>query len=181
MFLKWSSGGSSAVSSKKSTYSGLLPTLHHGRIQGGSWGSQDRLPPPPPPPPQTAQLLCKCRSIRISFRIGGLRSMKVTISSFFFWGGGGGGGGEGREGGHRCQRNQNFGGSSASFKWSTTKDSQKLMIYMQFSYSVTPPPQLSFWIRPCFMMIARPSGVDKVIDVTNNTYPHQCTCMLCLA
>ena len=33
----------------------------------------------------------KCRSIRISFRLGGLRSMKVAIpSSSFFLGGGGG-------------------------------------------------------------------------------------------
>ena len=55
----------------------------HGRIWGGgggSWGSQD----PPPPPHSTA-------IYRISFRLGGLRSMKVAIPL----GGGGEGGGRG--------------------------------------------------------------------------------------
>ena len=48
--------------------------------------------------------------------------MKMAIS--FFWGAGGGGGEEGREGG--VKGSQNLGKSSASFKSSTTKDSQKL-------------------------------------------------------
>ena len=55
--------------------------------------------------------------------------MKVAIP--FFWGGG--------EGGDRGSRN--LGGSSASSKLLTTKDNKKLMIYMQFSYSMTPPPR----------------------------------------
>ena len=50
-------------------------------------------------------------AIRISFRLGGLRSVKMANS---FWGGGG------REGGVRGSRN--FRGSSASFKLSTTND-----------------------------------------------------------
>ena len=33
------------------------------------------------------------------------------------------------------------GGSSTSFKFSTTKDSQKLMMYMQSSYSMAPLPE----------------------------------------
>ena len=37
-----------------------------------------------------------------------------------------------------------------------TKDSQKLMIYMQFSYSVTPPPQVSG------------SAPDNTLDVSTN-------------
>ena len=76
--------------------------------------------PPPPPPPSIA--IYKCRSIRISFRLGGLRSMKMkmAIPSFFLGGGGGGG----REGGVRGSRN--LGGGSASFKLLTTKGSQKL-------------------------------------------------------
>ena len=47
-------------------------------------------PPPPPPPPSTA--IYKCRSIRISFRFGGSRSIKMAIP-FFLGGGGGEGGG----------------------------------------------------------------------------------------
>ena len=58
--------------------------------------------------------------------------MKMAIPFFL-----GGGGGE-REGG--VKGSQNLGKSSASFKRSTTKDSQKLMI-MQSSQG--------FWIRPC--------------------------------
>ena len=94
-----------------------LGGMSHGWIGGGggggggeSWGLQD---PPPPPPHSTA--IYKCRSIWISFRLEGLRSVKMANS---FLGGGG------REGGVRGSRN--FGGSSASFKLSTTKDSRKL-------------------------------------------------------
>ena len=58
--------------------------------------------------------------------------MKKWQFLFFFLGGGGG-----------VRGSWNLGGSSTSFKLSTTKDSKKLMIYMQFSYSVTPPPRVS--------------------------------------
>ena len=44
-----------------------------------------------------------------------------------FWGGGG------------VRGSRNLGGGSASFKLSTTKDSND----MQLSYSVTPPPRVS--------------------------------------
>ena len=92
------------------------PTLEamymHGRIQGGVLGVTG-----PPPPPHThththSTAIYKCRSTRISFRLGELRSVKMANS---FWGGGG------REGAVRGSRN--FRGSSASFKLSTTKDS----------------------------------------------------------
>ena len=66
----------------------------------------------------------KCRSIRISFRLGGL-SVKVAIP--FFLGGGG------------VRGSRNLGGSSASFKRSTTK-------YGVFLFHDPPPPSLSFWI-----------------------------------
>ena len=82
-----------------------------------------------PPPPLHSTAIYKCRSIRISFRLGGLRSMKVAISSFF-----GGGGGRGVRG------SRNLGGSSASFKLSTTKDSHKLMIHAVFLFRNPPSP-----------------------------------------
>ena len=56
----------------------------------------------------------------------------MKMASLFLGGGGGGGGG-----GVRGSRN--LGGGSASFKLSTTKDSND----MQLSYSVTPPPRVS--------------------------------------
>ena len=87
--------------------------------------------PPPPPPPHThthSTAIYKCRSIRISLQAW--RIEKHENGNSFFGGGG--------EGGVRGSRN--LGGGSASFKLLTTKDSQKLMIYMQFSHSVTPPP-----------------------------------------
>ena len=66
---------------------------------GGGPGGH-RTPPPPPPPPHThththSTAIYKYKSIRISFRLGGLRSMIMAIP--FSWGGGRG---EGRE----CQR-----------------------------------------------------------------------------
>ena len=78
-----------------------IDSIHiHGRIQGGSWGSQDH-PPPPPPPPSTA-------IYGISFRLGGLRSRKHESGNSFCGGGGGGGEGGGVRG------SQNLGVSSAS-------------------------------------------------------------------
>ena len=56
-----------------------------------------------------------------------MRSMP-SISLYAWPDPGGGGKGEGVRG------SRNLGGGSASSKLSTTKDSQKLMIYMQFSY-----------------------------------------------
>ena len=60
--------------------------------------------------------------------------MKMKMAIFFFWGGGGGG----REGDVRGSRN--LGGGSASYKLSTTKDSQKLMIYAVFLFCDPPSP-----------------------------------------
>ena len=61
----------------------------------------------------------KCRSTRISFRLGRLRSMKMAIP--FFLGGGGGGG---RGVSEKVENLVEAG--STSYKISTTKDSQKL-------------------------------------------------------
>ena len=115
--------------------------IRHGQIQGGSWGSQD---PPPPSPPHHHHhhhhhsiAIYKCRPIRISFKLGGLKSVKMAIPFFL---GGGGGGGEGRG---VSKEVKTLGKAlPSSFKWSTTKDSQKLMI-MQFSNFVTPPHRVS--------------------------------------
>ena len=57
---------------------------------------------------------------------------------FFFWGGGGGKGGS-------VRGSRKLGGSSASYKLSTTKDSQKY-IYPVFLFR--DPPSPSFWIHP---------------------------------
>ena len=65
---------------------------------GGAGPGGHRTPPPP------RQLYINVDLFLISFRLGGLRSMKVAS----FWGGGGG------EGGARGSRN--LGGSSTSFK-----------------------------------------------------------------
>ena len=53
---------------------------------------------------------------------------------------------------------QNLRGSSASFKVLTTRDSKKIMIYMQFSYFVTQASSPSFWIRP-------PLGIYRILIV----------------
>ena len=95
--------------------------------RGGPGGHSP--PPPPPPPPHSTTILHKCRSIRISFRLAGLRSVKMANS---FWGGG-----EGREGAVRGS--QNFGGSSAIYIINYQRQSKILIL----SYFVTPPPRVS--------------------------------------
>ena len=94
-------------------------------------------PPSPPPPPHHTHThstaIYKCRSIRISFRLEGLRSMKMAIP--FFLGGGEGG----REG--VSEEAENLGEAPPLINCQLPRTVKN--IYMQFSYSVTPPPRVS--------------------------------------
>ena len=88
-----------------------------------------------PPPPSHSTAIYKCRSIQISFRLGGLRRVKMANS---FLGGGG------------CQRKSKLWGKLRLFLIIDYQGQSKTDIYAVFLFRDPPPPSpCSFWIRPC--------------------------------
>ena len=101
----------------------------------------------PPPPPHTHtqhSYIYKCRSIEISFRLGGLRRVKIANS--FFWGRG------------VSEEVKTLGEAPPLLNYRLPRTVKNYDIYA-VSYSVTPPPRVSgsapaplFWIFPCGKM-----------------------------